>query len=76
MSFTDAVAAANFIGRYAIVEADYVDTASNSQAVKQPNMLLAGKGTEDLYIVLVCADSGGCDYAAVDDLVLRFTYDE
>jgi len=74
VSFTDAVATANFIGRYAIAEADYVDTASNSQATKSPAMLLGGKGSADLYMVIVCVDVGGCDYAAVDDLTFRFTY--
>ncbi len=74
VSFTDAVAADNFIGRYSVAEADYVDTADNSQATKAPSLLLTGKGSDDLYVVLVCADSGGCDYGAVGDLVLRFTF--
>jgi hypothetical protein len=76
VSFTDAVAASSFIGRYALAEADYVDTASNSQATKALEMLLATKGSQDLYVVIVCVDSGGCDYGAVGDLVLRLTYFE
>lgn len=75
VSFTDAVASANFIGRVSIAAADYTDTASNSQVTKTlSNTLLTGKGSDDLYVVIVCKAAGGCDYAAVDDLAFRFTY--
>ncbi len=73
VSFTDAVATASFLGRVAVAEANYVDTASNSQVTATPGLLLPGAGAAaDLWMVLVCVDSGGCDYAAVDDLTLRF----
>lgn len=74
VSFTDAVAAANFVGRVSVAAADYVDTASNSVAQKAPTLLLTGKGSSVLYVVLVCKAAGGCDYAAVDDLVLRLNF--
>jgi hypothetical protein len=76
VSFTDAVASADFIGRIAIAEADYVDTASNSQAFKSVGAILAGIGSDDLWYVLVCVDSGGCDYGAVGDLTFKFLYEE
>lgn len=75
VSFTDAVADASFIGRVSIATSDYVDTASNSQATKTlSNTLLTGLGSDDLWVVIVCKAAGNCDYAAVNDLVLRFTY--
>lgn len=75
-SVTDARMAEGFAGRVAVAAADFTDTDGSSVATKQPELLLGGNSGDDLWFALVCTDAGGCDYAAVNDLVFRLVYRE
>lgn len=73
---TDARMATGFAGKIAVAAADFTDTASNSFATKTPALHISGTSGKDLWFALVCTDAGGCDWAAVNDLVFRLVYRE
>ena len=66
--------ASYFVGSVTVAAADFADMALNSYATKQPDLLAHGNSGNDLWMLIVCADAGGCDYEAVNDLAFRYTY--
>ncbi len=74
VSITDAIMVDSLVGRVNIAAADYVQTAVNSDAEKVGDWLWQVQGGRDLYMVLVCADAGTCDYDTVSDLSFRFSF--
>lgn len=75
-SVSDAEMLASFVGKVAVAAADFADTAANSYATKTPDLLVRGQSGKDLWLLLVCTDAGGCDYASTTDLSFRLTYYE
>ena len=75
-SVSDGDMLTSYVGKVAVAAADFADTAANSYATKTPDLLVRGQSGEDLYMLLVCTDAGGCDYASTTDLAFRFTYYE
>lgn len=77
IDITDAEMASAYIGTVAIAEADYTTVMSGSTSVtKSLDMILRAEGGKNLYYVIVCKDSGGCDYGATTDLVMRLAFYE
>lgn len=73
----DAQMALGYIGTVAVAEADYTTVlASSTSATKLPAFFFNTAGGKHLYYLLVCRDSGGCDYGAVGDLVFRLAIRE
>lgn len=71
----DAQMAAGYLGTVAFATADYTTVVAGSKtARKATEMFLVPNGTRNLYYLLVCKDSGGCDYGALGDLVVRLEY--
>lgn len=78
VSITDAEMASGFLGRISVAAGDYVDSAASSDATKTMDMIWSGEDSYEpsLWILIVCVDAGGCDYAAVNDLVFKFAFFE
>ena len=73
-SVTDALMSSYYLGKIAVAAADFTSTGANADAVKEVRRPLAPVGSKSLYGLLVCKDSGGCDYASTTDLVLKFGF--
>lgn len=78
LAVADAIMVESYLGRVSVAAGDYAALAGSSEAVKLESLLLApgSGGSSDVWILLVCEDAGGCDYAATDDLTLKFVMRE